>query len=85
MDSSRFTRVLAFVAIAAVAIPLASTSRAMAADGGEVEVGRTTIDITHGGGVEPDDQADISVKFKDVQSPDTCNKSNDNLVCRGVS
>ncbi len=84
MDSNRLSRVLIFLAIAAVAIPLASTSRALAADGGEVEVGRTTIDIAHGGGVEPDDQADISVKFKDVQSPDTCKKSNENLVSRGV-
>ena len=83
MDSMRLTRVLAFVAIAAVAIPLAS-SRARAADGGEVEVERTSIDISHGGGAEPDDQADLSVKFKDVQSPDTCKKSNDDLVSHGV-
>jgi hypothetical protein len=83
LDSIRFTRVLAFVAIAAAAIPLAS-SRAVAADGGEVRIKRASIDITHGGGAEPNDQADISVIFKDVQNPDTCKLSSDDVVSRGV-
>ena len=57
--------------------------RAQAEDGGEVEVHRTSIDIAHGGGVEPGDQADISVEVKDVQNPATCN-SNDDVVRGGV-
>jgi hypothetical protein len=74
--------VLAVVAIAALALPTAS-SRARAEDGGEVEVHRTSIDISHSGGAEPGDQADISVVVKDVQNPATCN-SNDDVVKGGV-
>lgn len=83
MEVMRLTRVLAVVAIAAVALPMAS-SRARAADGGEVEVHRASIDVNHGGGAEPDDQADISVIVKDVQNPDTCKGSQDNPVKGGV-
>ncbi len=83
MDSIRFTRVLAFVAIAAAVIPLAS-SRAVATDGGEVGIKRASVDITHGGDSEPNDQAEISVTFKDAQNPNTCKRSSDNLDNGGV-
>jgi hypothetical protein len=79
----RLMRVLAVVAIAAVALPAAS-SRVRAEDGGEVEIHRTSIDVNHGGGAEPDDQADISVVVKDVQNPATCSRSKDDLVKSGV-
>jgi hypothetical protein len=78
----RLTRVLAVVAIAALALPPA-TSRARAEDGGEVEVHKTSIDISHSGGAEPGDQADVSVVVKDVQNPATCN-SNDDVLESGV-
>lgn len=79
----RLTRLLAAVAIAAVITPFVAGG-ARAADRGEVEVHRTSIDVNHGSGAEPGDQADISVIVKDKQSPEACRGSRNNPVRGGL-
>ncbi len=44
---------------------------AAAADSGEVRIKRSYVDVSHGGGAEPDDQADVTAVFK-LRGADGC-------------
>lgn len=76
------------IAAAALAVGLMfqTGGQARAAEGGEVLIHASKVDITHGQGAEPIDQMDVVVTFSNKESADreACENTADNPVAHGL-